>query len=337
MLPNGHFELGPKPSNIKRTVIIGKYSLPKWEIKGIVEFISGGPQPGGFYFAVPRGTHAARLGNEASIAQYVNLEVGSTYSLTFSATRTCAQDEKLIVFAGGNSGELPIQTLYSTDGGDTYAYAFKATRNITKITFHNPGIQEDPTCGPLLDAIAIKKMAPLRYSAGNFVKNGNFEIGPYVFKNYSTGVLLLPKIHDIVSPLPGWIVESLKPVKYVDSKHFSVPSGLSAIELVGGRETAIAQIIRTVPNKFYKLTFVIGDAKNGCHGSMMVEAFAARETLKLRLNSQGKGDFKTGTLKFKAISTRTRLTFYSAFYHTKLHDYGHFCGPVLDDVKVWYY
>ncbi|KVH94757.1 Galactose-binding domain-like protein, partial [Cynara cardunculus var. scolymus] len=285
MLPNGHFELGPKPSNIKRTVIIGKYSLPKWEIKGIVEFISGGPQPGGFYFAVPRGTHAARLGNEASIAQYVNLEVGSTYSLTFSATRTCAQDEKLIVFAGGNSGELPIQTLYSTDGGDTYAYAFKATRNITKITFHNPG------------------------------------------------VLLLPKIHDIVSPLPGWIVESLKPVKYVDSKHFSVPSGLSAIELVGGRETAIAQIIRTVPNKFYKLTFVIGDAKNGCHGSMMVEAFAARETLKLRLNSQGKGDFKTGTLKFKAISTRTRLTFYSAFYHTKLHDYGHFCGPVLDDVK----
>ncbi|GKA59448.1 galactose-binding domain-like protein [Tanacetum coccineum] len=337
MLPNGHFELGPKPSKLKKTVIIGKYSLPKWEIKGIVEYVSGGPQPGGFYFAVPRGTHAARLGNEASISHYVNVEAGSTYSLTFSATRTCAQDEKLMVNADGQSGELPIQTLYSTDGGDTYAYAFKAIRSIVKVTFHNPGIQEDPTCGPLLDAIAIKKMKPLKYHAGNLVKNGDFEIGPYVFKNFSTGVLLLPKIHDIISPLPGWIVESLKPVKYVDSRHFKVPSGLSAVELVGGRETAIAQIIRTVPNKFYRLTFVIGDAKNACHGSMMVEAFAARETLKLKHESQGKGEFTTGILKFKAISTRTRITFYSAYYHTKLNDYGHFCGPVLDDVKVWFY
>ncbi|KAI3507557.1 hypothetical protein L1887_22545 [Cichorium endivia] len=337
MLPNGNFELGPKPSNLKKTLIIGKYSLPKWEIKGIVEYVSGGPQPGGFYFAVPRGTHAARLGNEASLSQYITVEPNSTYSLTFSATRTCAQDEKLVVYADGHSGELPIQTLYSTDGGDTYAYAFKALRRTVKVTFHNPGIQEDPTCGPLLDAIGIKKMTPLKYSAGNLVKNGGFEIGPYVFKNFSTGVLLLPKIHDIISPLPGWIIESLKPAKYVDSKHFIVPSGLSAVELVGGRETAIAQIIRTVPNKFYKLTFVIGDAKNGCHGSMMVEAFAARETLKLKYESQGKGGFKTGVLKFKAISTRTRLTFYSAFYHTKLHDYGHFCGPVLDDVRVWFY
>ncbi|KAJ0742953.1 putative Galactose-binding-like domain superfamily [Helianthus annuus] len=166
MLPNGNFELGPKPSNLKKTMIIGKYSLPKWEIKGIVEYISGGAQPGGFYFAVPRGTHAARLGNEASISQYVPVEAGSTYSLTFSATRTCAQDEKLMVHADGDSGELPIQTLYSTDGGDTYAYAFKAIRSTVKVTFHNPGIQEDPTCGPLLDAIAIKKMPPLKYSAG---------------------------------------------------------------------------------------------------------------------------------------------------------------------------
>nr|XP_043638190.1 uncharacterized protein LOC122609197 [Erigeron canadensis] len=337
LLPNGNFEQSPKPSNLKITLIIGRYSLPNWEIKGIVEYVSGGPQPGGFYFAIPRGTHAARLGNEASISQYVNVEVGSTYSLTFSATRTCAQDEKLMIHVDNIHDELPIQTLYSTDGGDTYAYAFKAIKSTMKVTFRNRGVQEDPTCGPLLDAIAIKKMAPLKYVAGNLVKNGDFETGPYVFKNYSTGVLLLPKIHDIISPLPGWIIESLKPVKYVDSKHFQVPSGLSGIELVGGRETAIAQIIRTIPNKFYRLTFVIGDAKNGCHGSMMVEAFAAKETLKLKHESQGKGEFKTGVLKFKAISNRTRLTFYSAFYHTKLHDYGHFCGPVLDDVKVWFY
>lgn len=171
-------------------------------------------------------------------------------------------------------------------------------------------------------------------NAANLVKNGGFEIGPHVFKNYSTGVLLLPKINDVISPLPGWIIESIKPAKYIDSRHFQVPEGKSAIELVGGRETAIAQIIRTIPKKLYHLSFTIGDAKNGCHGSMMVEAFAAKETLKVKYESKGKGNFKTASFKFEAVSDRTRLTFYSAFYHTKLNDYGNFCGPVLDDVKV---
>nr|XP_043622624.1 uncharacterized protein LOC122594219 [Erigeron canadensis] len=334
-LANGNFEQAPKPSNLKNTVIIGKYSLPKWVISGMVEYVSGGPQPSGFYFAIPRGSHAARLGNEATISQNVNVKMGRVYSLTFAATRTCAQDEVLRISASGQSSDLPIQTLYSSDGGDTYAFAFNATSSRVTVTFHNPGIQEDPACGPLLDAVAIKEMKPLRYAKGNLVKNGGFENGPFVFKNYSTGVLLLPKIHDVISSLPGWIIESLKPAKYIDSKHFSVPTGLAAIELVGGRETAIAQIIRTVPNKVYSLSFTIGDAKNDCHGSMMVEAFADKETVKVKYESHGKGGLKTASLKFKATKTRSRITFYSAFYHTKLNDYGHFCGPVLDDVKVW--
>lgn len=151
-------------------MIIGKYSLPKWEISGLVEYVSGGPQPGGFYFAIPRGAHAARLGNEASIAQVLDVKVGSIYSLTFSATRTCAQDEVLRVLASGHSGDLPIQTLYSSDGGDTYAFAFNATYPRVKVVFHNPGVQEDPSCGPLIDAVAIKEIVPLRYTKGkNYV------------------------------------------------------------------------------------------------------------------------------------------------------------------------
>jgi len=311
-----------------------------------------------------------RLGNEASISQTLTVKPGSIYVLTFGATRTCAQDEVLRVSVPGQSSDLPLQTLYSTNGGDTYALAWKATSKAVKVTFHNPGIQEDPTCGPLLDAIAIKEMLPLKYSkgkvlnfffrilynswslcwflcsvdnliqffffyTGNLVKNGGFEVGPHVFKNFSTGILLPPKQQDQISPLPGWIIESLKPVKYIDNKHFFVPTGFAAIEMVAGRESAIAQVITTIPNKFYNLTFTIGDAKNACHGSMMVEAFAARETLKVPYVSQGKGGYKTATLRFRAISARTRITFYSAYYHTKLHDYGHMCGPVLDDVRVF--
>ncbi|KAJ6741802.1 F17A17.37 PROTEIN [Salix viminalis] len=201
LVENGDFEEAPAKSNLKKTVIIGKYSLPRWEIDGLVEYVSGGPQPGGFFLAIPRGVHA---------------------------------EEVLRVSVPGQSSDLPLQTLYSSDGGDTYSLAWMATSDVVKVTFHNPGIQEDPTCGPILDAIAIKEMPPLRRTIGNLVKNGGFEVGPHMFKNFSTGVLLPPRQLDQISPLPGWIIESLKPVKYIDSKHFFVPKGLAAIELVAG-------------------------------------------------------------------------------------------------------
>lgn len=66
--------------------------------------------------------------------------------------------------------------------------------------------------------------------------------------------------------------------------------------------------------------------------SMMVEAL--NETLKVKFESLGKRRFKTTIFKLQVVSVRKRLTFFSAFYHTKLNDYGHFCGPLLDDVKV---
>lgn len=132
----------------------------------MVEYIKGGPQPGGFFFPVPRGVHAVRLGNEASISQDVVVTQGSVYSLTFGATRTCSQDEVLRISIPGQSADLSLQTLYSSDGGDTYAWAFRATSKVVKVTFHNLGVQEDPTCGPLLDAIAIKEILPLKYIRG---------------------------------------------------------------------------------------------------------------------------------------------------------------------------
>ncbi|CAA2960633.1 PREDICTED: uncharacterized protein LOC105977279, partial [Olea europaea subsp. europaea] len=45
LLPNGNFKEITKPIDIKRTVLQGKYALPKWEINGLVKYISIGPQP----------------------------------------------------------------------------------------------------------------------------------------------------------------------------------------------------------------------------------------------------------------------------------------------------
>ncbi|KAL9367779.1 hypothetical protein Peur_038978 [Populus x canadensis] len=348
-LKNGNFEEKPKPGAIKKTVLKGKYALPSWEINGFVEYISAGPQPGGMYFNVAHGIHAVRLGNEASISQTITIKAGSLYALTFGASRTCAQDEVLRVSVGTVFGDLPLQTLYSSNGGDTYAWGFKLNATVVKVSFRNTGVQEDPACGPLIDAVAIKELFPpmptrvlLVHSLNhlfrwgyNLVKNHGFEEGPHRLVNTSSGVLLPPRQEDLTSPLPGWMIESLKAVKFIDKKHFNVPFGLAAVELVAGRESAIAQILRTIPDKVYGLTFTIGDARNGCHGSMMVEAFAAKDTFKVPFESKGKGEFKTVSFKFKAVTARTRITFYSSYYHTRIDDFGSLCGPILDEVRVF--
>ncbi|RWW61878.1 hypothetical protein BHE74_00031036 [Ensete ventricosum] len=334
-LANGNFEIGPREDKLNKTVIMGKKSLPSWTIRGHVEYVSGGPQPDGMYFAVSHGVHAVRLGNDASVSQDITLKPGTLYSLTFSATRTCAQGEGLRVSVPPLSGDLPIQTLYSSTGGDTYAWGFIPTKKTVQVIFHNVGIEEDPACGPLLDAVAIKELCRPMRTRDNLVKNGGFEEGPHVLQNSTTGVLLPPKQEDRTSPLPGWIIESVKAVRFIDAAHHAVPFGQFAVELVAGRESAIAQVIRTISNRVYELRFVVGDAENGCHGSMMVEAFAGNRTVKARFHSQGKGGYQAASLRFVALAYRTRITFYAAYYHTSVSNPGSLCGPVLDQVMVY--
>ncbi|KAI4376917.1 hypothetical protein MLD38_014622 [Melastoma candidum] len=332
LVPNGNFELAPKMSDMKGTVVVGRYAIPKWEISGFVEYIKSGQKQGDMILVVPEGAYAVRLGNEASIKQRLPVTRGMYYSITFSAARTCAQEEKLNVSVAPEWGVLPMQTMYSSNGWDSYAWAFQAKSNVAEIVIHNPGVEEDPACGPLIDSVAIRALYPPRPSGMNLIRNGDFEEGPYIFPNTSWGVLIPPNIEDDHSPLPGWMVESLKAVKYIDLAHFSVPEGKRAVELVAGKESAIAQVVRTVAGTDYVLSFAIGDASNYCEGSMIVEAFAGRDTVKVPYESRGKGGYKRAILRFKAASERTRLMFFSTFY-TMRND-SSLCGPVVDDVKV---
>jgi hypothetical protein len=87
--------------------------------------------------------------------------------------------------------------------------------------------------------------------------------------------MLIPsRVVDDHSPLLGWIVESLKAIKYTDGDSFAVPRGQRAMELLAERESAIMRVIRTVPGRQYVLLFIVGDTSNACHGSLMVEAYA---------------------------------------------------------------
>ncbi|KAF3593195.1 hypothetical protein DY000_02026038 [Brassica cretica] len=196
------------------------------------------------------------------------------------------------------------------------------------------GEEEDSACGPLIDGVAMRALYPPRPTNKNILKNGGFEEGPLVLPGSTTRVLIPPFIEDDHSPLPGWMVESLKAVKYVDTEHFSIPQGRRAIELVVGKESDIAQVARTIIGKTYVLSFAVGDANNACKGSMVVEAFAGRDTLKVPYESRGTGGFKRASIRFVAVSTRTRVMFYSTFYAMRSDDFSSLCGPVIDDVKL---
>lgn len=134
---------------------------------GLVEYIHGGPQPGGMYFPVAQGVHAIKLGNGATISQTIAVKAGALYAVTFGASRTCAQQQVLRVSVPPHSGDLPLQTLYCSDGADVYAYGFTANSTSVKLTFQNPRVKEDPYCGPIVDAVAIKELLPPRLTRCN--------------------------------------------------------------------------------------------------------------------------------------------------------------------------
>ncbi|GAB4850105.1 hypothetical protein Ancab_029404 [Ancistrocladus abbreviatus] len=224
-------------------------------------------------------------------------------------------------------GILPLQTMYSSIGFDSYAWGFLAEADEIEISLHDPGVAEDPACGPIVDTVAINIVAheqcytrlSLALGRTNLVKNGNFEEGPYACRNSSWGVLTPPNIEDVHSPLPAWMIESLRAVKYVDAAQFAVPKGKQAVELVAVKESAIAQTIRTTPGKVYVLTFALW-------------AFAGKDTIKASYESKAKGGLIHAKLPFKAVAPQLRITFLSTFYTTKVD--GSLCDSMIDDVKV---
>ncbi|XP_042495752.1 uncharacterized protein LOC122074849 [Macadamia integrifolia] len=335
LLPNGNFEQGPTSSEMKGTVVMDTHGIPNWELSGYVEYIKSGQKQGDMVMVVPEDGHAVRLGNNASIKQRVNVTRGVYYSITFTASRTCGQEEKINISASPDWGVLPIQTMYSSYGWDSYGWAFLADDNVeVDILIHNPEKEDTSSCGPLIDSVAMRTLYPPKRTNKNMLKNGGFEEGPYFVPNTTWGVLIPPNIEDEHSPLPGWMVESLKAVKFIDAEHFAVPQGRRAVELVAGKESALTQVVRTIPGKVYALEFSVGDANNLCTGSLMVEAYAGRAILKVAYESQGKGGSKHAILRFTAVSTRTRVMFLSSYYTTRSDDMATLCGPVVDDVKL---
>ncbi|GJN27183.1 hypothetical protein PR202_gb15180 [Eleusine coracana subsp. coracana] len=335
-LQNGNFEYAPEQSQMMNGSVVT--AIPNWKISGHVEYITSGQKQGDMILPVPEGAHAVRLGNDASIQQQISVTQGADYALTFSASRTCAQDEKLVltVVPGYQTSEVPIQTIYTSCGWDYYSWAFKAHAPLLSLTIHNPGQEDDPACGPIIDAVAIKAIRrPDPTPSNNLLRNGDFEEGPYVPPGSQSGVLVPPKTEDHVSPLPGWkIMAHKKVVRYVDSAHFAVPQGARAVELVSGGESALMQEVGTVVGTWYRLALAVGSAGDGCaayEGPMRVQVTAGSSGTK---TVEVYGGAQRAELVFQATETTTRVVLVSLGYHTKSDNSGTLCGPVVDDVSL---
>ncbi|PKA55585.1 hypothetical protein AXF42_Ash006787 [Apostasia shenzhenica] len=349
LLENGDFETIPPGGYRSAGTGEGATVIPGWVVNGTVEVVRSGQRQGGMILIVPQGEHAVRLGNEAGVSQSVAVEKGSTYAVTFSAARTCAQLESLNVsVAGVASQTIDLQTLYSVEGWDAYAWAFLAGSasgggggdgggdgEMAKLVFINPGMEEDPTCGPIIDNIAIKKLFTPDRPEENAVLNGDFEEGPWTFKNASLGILLPTNLDEETSSLPGWIVESNRAVRYIDSDHFIVPQGKRAVELLSGKEGIISQMVETKPDKQYNLIFTMGSAGDLCQPPLAVMAFAGDQAQNFHFSPIGNSTSMSANLSFTAKAERTRVAFYSVYYNTRSDDHSSLCGPVVDDVKVW--
>lgn len=160
LLTNGNFETPPPNGFPDGGLEVADVLIPGWRTNGTVELVQSGQRQGSMILIVPEGSHAARLGNDAEIGQSLNLEKGSTYAVTFSAARTCAQLESLnISIPPVSSQTVDLQTLYSVHGWDSYAWGFIANTANDYLAFRNPGMEDDPTCGPILDNIAIKQIS----------------------------------------------------------------------------------------------------------------------------------------------------------------------------------
>ncbi|KAK8484983.1 hypothetical protein V6N13_063049 [Hibiscus sabdariffa] len=336
LVANGDFETRPLNGFPSEAITDGTTEIPNWRTNGTVELVASGEKVGGgLVLIVPRGMHAVRLGNDAEISQELTVEKGSSYAVTFSAARTCAQMESLNVSVPPASQTVDLQTLYNVQGWDPYSISFLATEKIVQLSFRNPGMEDDPECGPIIDDIAIKKLQVPDKPKDNVVVNSGFEFGPWMFQNVSLGVLLPTNLDEETSPVPGWMVESIRAVRYIDSNHYAVPEGKRAVELVSGKEGIISQMVGTKPDKLYSLSFSLGQAGDKCKEPLAVMAFAGDQAQSFHYTPDSNSTFQVASVNFSAKAERTRIAFYSVYYNTRTDDMSSLCGPVVDDVRVW--
>lgn len=89
----------------------------------------------------------------------------------------------------------------------------------------------------------------------NLLLNGGFEFGPEFLSNSTEGILLDSALSPVQSPLRQWAV--IGTIKYIDSKHFFVPHGNAAVDIVSGVSSGIRTDVTLTAGSSYNLEFAL--------------------------------------------------------------------------------
>ncbi|KAI8028187.1 hypothetical protein LOK49_LG02G03618 [Camellia lanceoleosa] len=134
------------------------------------------------------------------------------------------------------------------------------------------------------------------------------------------------KSDSLQSPLQQWSIIGI--VKYIDSKHYSVPEGSDNRASLGG---SIGNLYYPLTKgSTYNLEFMVGDANDSCVGDLIVYAQIGTSTENFKMRSNGTGSAQKQFITFKADSSATPISFVS-YNESQTSDHV-FCGPVIDNV-----
>ncbi|PWA49728.1 hypothetical protein CTI12_AA457510 [Artemisia annua] len=218
--------------------------IPGWSFKVTVWYVTSGGN-----ISLPGNGHGLQLGPNGMINQ--TFKSYDTYDcvLTFTVAPSsgeCANNYTAVnVSASGASKVFFYDESLGTEMWQTYAFSVGwveikrgffgvKIQSVVTTTSHS-----NVTCWLIVDALLVKAIGPQTWYSGNPILNSGFEVEPAFMGNSSQGVLLEAGSNTQPSiPLQGWTI--LGTLKYIDSKHFAVPEGRGAIELISRSPSGIA-------------------------------------------------------------------------------------------------
>ncbi|KAK7846661.1 BIIDXI-like protein At5g11420 [Quercus suber] len=336
LLQNPDFESPPSNLTGNSTSSVVPLSqnntIPGWTFEGTVNYVKASQN-----ISLPGNGHGIQLGQDGKINQTFTANGNIiNYLLTFTLApggQNCSANADIVVSAPDSTMVFSWKQHYGKTW-ESYGHYLGTwgEREPINLMFQSQTTETDPNsiCWPMLDTLLLKGIAESFEATDNMLLNGGFEYGPDFLSNSTEGILLDQTPSPVQSPLLLWSVQGT--VKYVDSKHYFVPQGNAAIEIVSGVSAGIQ--IPTILNEgsTYNLNFTLGDANDTCVGDFLVGALAGSTAQNFSLKSNGTGSAEKFSLTFKAGPSPTLISFLS--YKTSQTKDGVFCGPLIDDVVL---
>ncbi|KAK2661474.1 hypothetical protein Ddye_000048 [Dipteronia dyeriana] len=337
LLQNSDFESPPSnlPANYTTPFVLlaENNTIPGWTFEGTVQYVTAGQT-----ITLQDNGHAIQLGQDGKINQtFIASSDDMYYILTLTLApggRNCTANADVVVSAPDSHTVFTLKQHYENETWESYGqYLGRWDRDEPiNLVLESQTTESDAnsTCWPVIDKLLLKTVGTLVQGNDNLLLNGGFEVGPEFLSNSTLGILLDEAPSPVQSALRQWSI--IGTVKYIDSKHFSVPKGNAAIEIVSGVSAGIETATSLTEGSTYKLEFMLGDGKDACEGKFIVGVQAGSVVQNFTLQSLGTGSATKESMTFKAGVGSTTISFLS--YSTNQAKDGVFCGPVIDEVVL---